>query len=98
MAASAVYKVENGERRVDVDDLVAFAFALNVTPNALLLPDARTHTGRVQMTARLSVPNAKDSWIWATWEAHMPPWGYAAVSWNDRGHLDGVFNRDDDDG
>jgi transcriptional regulator with XRE-family HTH domain len=32
-------KLERGERRVDVDDLVALAVVLNVTPNQLLMPD-----------------------------------------------------------
>ena len=31
-------KIESGGRRVDTDDLVALAFALNVSPLALLLP------------------------------------------------------------
>jgi transcriptional regulator with XRE-family HTH domain len=32
-------KLERGERRVDVDDLVALALVLNVTPNQLLMPE-----------------------------------------------------------
>lgn len=34
-------RIEAGERRVDVDDLVALALALNVNPHALLLPRER---------------------------------------------------------
>lgn len=37
MSASMVSKVEAGGRRVDVDDLVALAFALEVSPARLLL-------------------------------------------------------------
>jgi transcriptional regulator with XRE-family HTH domain len=32
-------KLERGERRVDVDDLVALAIVLNVTPSQLLMPE-----------------------------------------------------------
>jgi hypothetical protein len=35
---TGITKTEQGTRRVDVDDLVAIALALGVTPNALLLP------------------------------------------------------------
>lgn len=37
MSASMVGKIETGARRVDVDDLVALAFALEVSPGRLLL-------------------------------------------------------------
>src|SRR3954454_23683106 len=36
--ASGLGKIESGERRVDVDDLVALAVALDVSPVRLLLP------------------------------------------------------------
>ena len=35
---SALSKVEQGQRRIDVDDLVALADALDVTPKDLLVP------------------------------------------------------------
>jgi hypothetical protein len=35
---SGLSKIEQGQRAVDVDDLVALAIALQVNPNALLLP------------------------------------------------------------
>ncbi len=37
--ATALSRIEEGKRRVDVDDLVALAIALNVSPSRLLLPD-----------------------------------------------------------
>jgi 8-oxo-dGTP pyrophosphatase MutT (NUDIX family)/transcriptional regulator with XRE-family HTH domain len=37
---TAITKIEAGDRRVDVDDLVALAIALDTTPNRLLLADA----------------------------------------------------------
>lgn len=38
MSASALSKIENGDRRVDVDDLIVFAYVLRTTPAALLAP------------------------------------------------------------
>ncbi|MGI8614686.1 MAG: helix-turn-helix domain-containing protein [Nocardioidaceae bacterium] len=38
MSASALSKIENGDRRVDVDDLTVFAFILQTTPAELLTP------------------------------------------------------------
>jgi transcriptional regulator with XRE-family HTH domain len=35
---SSLSKIENGDRRVDVDDLIAIALALDVSPLGLLLP------------------------------------------------------------
>lgn len=38
MKANTLSTVENMTRRIDVDDLIAFAVALNVSPAALLMP------------------------------------------------------------
>lgn len=38
ISALAVRRIEEGERRVDVDDLIALAVALGVSPNTLLAP------------------------------------------------------------
>lgn len=38
---SGLSKIENGDRRVDVDDLMAIAVALDVSPATLLLPRAQ---------------------------------------------------------
>ncbi|MFE2712290.1 helix-turn-helix domain-containing protein [Streptomyces mirabilis] len=38
MLATVVSKTERGERRIDVDDLIAFAAVLGVTPAQLLEP------------------------------------------------------------
>ena len=47
LSSSGISKVENGDRRVDVDDLTAIAYILRTTPAALLTPpeDATTLTG-----------------------------------------------------
>ena len=47
MSPSALSKTENGDRRVDVDDLTVFAYILQTTPATLLTPPegARPPTG-----------------------------------------------------
>ncbi|MEB3966254.1 helix-turn-helix transcriptional regulator [Streptomyces kunmingensis] len=68
LSADALNKIENGDgnqargvRRVDVDDLVALAVALDVSPLALLLPhDAR---GVAEITGAGEV-DGRDAWSW----------------------------------
>jgi len=62
IAPSALSKVERGERRVDVGDLMALALALRVNPNALLLP--ATAEGVVELTGT-SPREAAEVWEWA---------------------------------
>lgn len=61
ISATAITRVESGERRVDVDDLVALAAALNVNPSALLLPP--TADGDVEVSGAGTV-RALDAWEW----------------------------------
>ncbi|MEU6189039.1 DEAD/DEAH box helicase family protein [Nocardia sp. NPDC047038] len=60
---SALAKLEKGQRRVDVDDLVALALALDVSPNWLLLPMDATDD-RVDLTTVFNAP-AEEIWAWA---------------------------------
>lgn len=62
LPATGVIKTESGERRVDVDDLVAFALALNVSPLTLLLPDA-WGDDEVWLTERRRV-QSRTAWLW----------------------------------
>jgi transcriptional regulator with XRE-family HTH domain len=71
LAPSAVSKIENGERRVDADDLVALAVALGVTPNRLLLDRKASDRHPVQLTPRLAF-SQNDAWWWATGERQLP--------------------------
>jgi transcriptional regulator with XRE-family HTH domain len=61
---SGVNKLENGNRRVDVGDLLALAFVLRVSPLTLLLP---AQPQRVQLAPKLAVA-WQDAWRWATGE------------------------------
>ncbi|MGR7023745.1 helix-turn-helix domain-containing protein [Geodermatophilus sp. URMC 62] len=68
---SAVSKVENGDRRVNADDLVALAVALDVSPNRLLLDGGASESEPVQLTPAVVVPQA-DAWRWVTGEQQLP--------------------------
>jgi len=56
-------RIENRERRVDADDLMALAVALAVNPSALLLPPTADNT-TTEITGGGTVPAWK-AWRWA---------------------------------
>lgn len=60
---ASIGRIESGERRVEVDDLVALAIALGVAPLALLLPDTRTPDEVVELTGWGTV-QASEAWMW----------------------------------
>ncbi|MFD4972274.1 helix-turn-helix domain-containing protein [Streptomyces sp. NPDC058424] len=62
---SGISRVESGARRVDADDLAAFAVAFNVSPAALLLPLEDLASQKVEITGAGSVP-ADVAWEWAS--------------------------------
>ncbi|WP_208766958.1 helix-turn-helix domain-containing protein [Kitasatospora cineracea] len=65
--------IERGDRRVDVDDLVALALALGVSPNRLLLPDVAS--GAIVDLAPNYVAQPDQAWAWATGDAPLAnPW------------------------
>jgi transcriptional regulator with XRE-family HTH domain len=80
LSADALNKIENGNgneergiRRVDVDDLMALAVVLEVSPLALLLPhDAR---GTTDITAAGQV-DGREAWSWGR---SMNPLGYRRI-------------------
>jgi transcriptional regulator with XRE-family HTH domain len=101
---SGLSKIERGERRVDVDDLMAIAVALDVSPLGLLLPVD------VEPAAIIDTTGAKGSaalfWQWATatqthftldnrgFEARSVPWwlwATAEIRW--RGDLELLLAR-----
>lgn len=66
---SGLSKIETGERRVDVDDLVALALALQVTPSRLLLgPEADEEL--IQLTDNPTLTySRRQAWAWACGDA-----------------------------
>lgn len=67
MLDTAVSKMERGSRRIDVDDLVALAIALNVSPVAILMP-ATADLEKVSLTDTFSV-SSQVAWLWAAGDA-----------------------------
>jgi hypothetical protein len=57
-------------RRVDVDDLVALAIALDTTPNRILL-SAQADNSEIDLTPTRA-SSAAEAWDWATGKAPMP--------------------------
>jgi len=66
-------KLELGQRRVDADDLVALALALDVSPVRLLLDPVADHEP-LEITPVVGA-SRRDAWRWATGEAPLPTHG-----------------------
>lgn len=65
ITATAVRRIEEGERRVSVDDLMALAAALGVSPAALLMPHHSSPGARAVATGTFT-QNASNIWNWIT--------------------------------
>ncbi|SDH75333.1 helix-turn-helix domain-containing protein [Agrococcus jejuensis] len=62
---SSIGRIESGQRKVDVDDLLALALALDVSPLSLLLPFTQRWADYIDTdTIGTQVP-ALDVWRWA---------------------------------
>ncbi|CCC43388.1 helix-turn-helix domain-containing protein [Mycobacterium canetti] len=60
----AVRRIEEGNRRVDVDDLVGLALALDVSPSTLLMAKSKTGDDSVAVTGADSGVEARRLWRW----------------------------------
>jgi len=75
LAVSTLSKIEQGDRRIDVDDLVALAIALGATPNRLLLPGDvgdQDSDPVVELAAGISATPLA-AWRWASGDLPLPP-------------------------
>ncbi|MCD5419302.1 helix-turn-helix domain-containing protein [Rhodococcus pyridinivorans] len=61
-----IKRIEAMERRVDVDDLVAIAAALEVAPVALLMPRTRERDERSMITGETETHTNEELWHWFT--------------------------------
>src|SRR5580698_6346445 len=63
---TGLIKIEKGQRRVDVDDLMALAVALGTTPNRLLLPEVEFANpgASCELTPGIRA-RVSDVWAWA---------------------------------
>ncbi|MDV6312094.1 helix-turn-helix transcriptional regulator [Gordonia amicalis] len=78
LTRQALSEVELGNRRVDVDDLVALARALDISPATLLMPLTRDHDDTVEVIGDASAP-AEVVWSWLTAEVpldYRPGYGH----------------------
>jgi len=61
----AVRRMEEGDRAIDVDDLMALATVFGVAPVTLLLPDAPTPLEPVKVTGADHEMHALEAHVWA---------------------------------
>jgi transcriptional regulator with XRE-family HTH domain len=66
ISPSALSKIENGDRRVDVDDLTVFAYALETTPAALLTPASEEAQAPAGVPDGQFTPEEVQAWIQGT--------------------------------
>jgi transcriptional regulator with XRE-family HTH domain len=73
MAHNTVSEIERGARRVDVDDLMALAAALDVSPATLLMPATTREEWdtALEATGQPEGVTAQQLWAWLT--AKRPP-------------------------
>lgn len=65
-------RIESGDRRVDVDDLVALAQALGVSPITFMTPNAQTDDEAVTVTGVGHEITARHLWRWLRAERPLP--------------------------
>jgi transcriptional regulator with XRE-family HTH domain len=68
MSGAVVSKTEKLDRRIDVDDLVAFAVALGTTPNRLLLAALADQPDEIDLAPKSARVPTRTAWEWATGE------------------------------
>lgn len=78
---SGLSKIESGERRVDVDDLMALAIALKVTPNRLLLTGEVTDE-QIGLTNGFSTSD-RAAWQWSYAETPQMELGFLDPRWQE---------------
>jgi transcriptional regulator with XRE-family HTH domain len=71
LGVNAVSRMEKGERRADVSELVALAIALEVTPDRLLLGGTASPNDEVALTSTVQISGSA-AWYWATGRAPLP--------------------------
>lgn len=64
-------RIEDGERRIDADDLVALALALGVSPATLLMPDTGDKEDDVSVTGHPGAVPADTLWKWLRAEKQL---------------------------
>lgn len=78
---STVAKIERGEQAPKVDDVIAFAAVLDVSPLRLMLPSSRGDERRLALSNSTSIAGS-DAWMWA--EQDTPWWYSDDEAWQQR--------------
>lgn len=72
LGPDALNKAERGQRRLDVDDLMVLAAALDVTPAALMLPVTIDREQPVEITGVKGPVSAQRAWRWMAGDQPLP--------------------------
>lgn len=80
MTPVAIRDAENGKRRVDVDDLMAFAIVFGVSPLTLLLPESGSRDVIARITGRSDELRCNQIWNWGTSVHPLPSESAESVS------------------
>lgn len=65
IAELGLRKIESGERKVDVDDLMAFAIVFGVSPLTLLMPEYGSSDITTRITGYPDQVGTNVAWLWA---------------------------------
>jgi hypothetical protein len=85
-------RIEQGERRVDADDLVALAVALGgVNPTRLLLP-VKNLSATIALTPRMEV-TAREAWLWANGSYPLSTADVGPIEWEKATHPEELARR-----
>ncbi|MEV7387210.1 helix-turn-helix transcriptional regulator [Streptomyces sp. NPDC091215] len=76
--ATGITRIEKGQRRVDTDDLVAFALVFNVSPLTLLLP-ATASEAPAPLTDKRTVTSST-AWYWGVGRRPAVDWEPGAIA------------------
>jgi transcriptional regulator with XRE-family HTH domain len=74
-------RIETGTRRVDADDLMALAAALDVSPATLLMPGTAEGEATVEATATPEEVTAQQLWAWLTAKRGIGLEGREQLAW-----------------
>ncbi|TPF84355.1 hypothetical protein BW10_02080 [Bifidobacterium sp. UTBIF-56] len=72
IAPLGLRRIESGERKVDVDDLMALAIAFDVSPLTLLLPESGSNRIPAQVTGVQGDLTCAEVWRWAVGAEPLP--------------------------
>lgn len=68
----AIRDAENGKRKVDVDDLMAFAVVFDVSPLTLLMPESGSNGIPTNVTGVGENITCAEAWAWAMGSEPLP--------------------------